>query len=451
MGDVSFQDRDKPTHLETVQKAGQGGVTKPTVTSTDLPGNADEGGKGPNALQANFQDIGSPFYSQYHAVSQPSDRPTTLSIRTQQVPVSVGAPLAHAQHGYNPTSFSMGYMAANLPAYTVPGNAVLHPQITQQLMSGVYSQQSPASLYLNPPSLQQNHNSREQYESCFVAHTSPSYTSSAQSPQMYAPTQPFIQHGMAFHQGAYNGPRPQQPYGFQDHTGVSAASYAGRFRENYGSNFSVGSASNSGRFGTHSTTESVGTQMSSFDIKSQSSIPRGPPRKPRQSGHALWVGNLPPNATVTDLKDHFSREATKDIESVKLISKSNCAFVNYRTQAACIAAMDRFHDSRFHGLRLVCRLRRGASSTTGAASVNNDASCAESQTQDPDLSTVPSTKEVPATPGQPVRQEATVRMPQKFFVLKSLTLQDLELSSRNGVWATQTHNEGKLNSAYQVG
>ena len=66
---------------------------------------------------------------------------------------------------------------------------------------------------------------------------------------------------------------------------------------------------------------------------SLNSVPRGPPRKPKQSGHALWVGNLPPGATVIDLKDHFSREATRDIESLFLISKSNCAFVNYRNPA----------------------------------------------------------------------------------------------------------------------
>src|ERR1051326_7091503 len=95
------------------------------------------------------------------------------------------------------------------------------------------------------------------------------------------------------------------------------------------------------------------------------SLPRGPPRKPKQSGHALWVGNLPPGTTVTDLKDHFSRDATRDIESLFFIAKSNCAFVNYRTEAACTAAMHRFHDSRFHGVRLVCRLRRSSTATSG--------------------------------------------------------------------------------------
>lgn len=38
----------------------------------------------------------------------------------------------------------------------------------------------------------------------------------------------------------------------------------------------------------------------------------------------------------------------------------------------------------------------------------------------------------------------------KYFIVKSLTLQDLELSIRNGIWATQSHNEDVLNKAYKV-
>jgi hypothetical protein len=38
----------------------------------------------------------------------------------------------------------------------------------------------------------------------------------------------------------------------------------------------------------------------------------------------------------------------------------------------------------------------------------------------------------------------------KFFIVKSLTVEDLELSVRNGIWATQSHNEEALNKAYQV-
>lgn len=187
------------------------------------------------------------------------------------------------------------------------------------------------------------------------------------------------------------------------------------------------------------------------------SFPRGPPRKPKQSGHALWVGNLPHAATVTDLKDHFSRDATSDIQSLFLISKSNCAFVNYRTEAACVAAMNRFHDSRFHGVRIVCRLRRGSTSTTVAENAPPTADStpdgadgvAEDGVADPVIVGGPSQAFLKAdhettSPLEPT----TIKVPEKFFIVKSLTLQDLEASVRNGIWATQSHNEATLNKAY---
>jgi RNA recognition motif-containing protein len=185
-----------------------------------------------------------------------------------------------------------------------------------------------------------------------------------------------------------------------------------------------------------------------------SSIPRGPPRKPRQSGHALWVGNLPPGTTIVDLKDHFSKDATKDIESLFLISKSNCAFVNYRTESSCADAMHRFHDSRFQGVRLVCRLRRNPAATSGVPT-------GPSATAAPRTLSISPERTPPLTEHEPEAEEikpevkhkavdGDSRVAEKFFIVKSLTLQDLELSVRNGIWATQSHNEETLNKAYEV-
>jgi len=197
------------------------------------------------------------------------------------------------------------------------------------------------------------------------------------------------------------------------------------------------------------------------------SFPRGPPRKPKQSGHALWVGNLPPAATVTDLKDHFARDATADIQSLFLISKSNCAFVNYRSENACVAAMNRFHDSRFHGVRLVCRLRRGSTTTAntspstegGPKTPENSDSVVKplskgASTDDPSDPIIVGSSPAAtpdATNTQATPKSATLtRVPEKFFVVKSLTLQDLEASVRNGIWATQSHNESTLNQAFNA-
>lgn len=186
------------------------------------------------------------------------------------------------------------------------------------------------------------------------------------------------------------------------------------------------------------------------------SSPRGPPRKPKQSGHALWIGNLPSGALVSDLKDHFSRGFKDTIESAFLISKSNCAFVNYRTEAACAAAMEKFHDSRFQNVRLVCRLRRSSAPPssgipTGPAALSP--SSAQSQTafeaitQNREIS---SRAEEQALAGPSQESTATPKVTNKYFVLKSLTVEDMELSVRNGIWATQAHNEDALNKAFEV-
>lgn len=194
----------------------------------------------------------------------------------------------------------------------------------------------------------------------------------------------------------------------------------------------------------------------SSDSSLRPSVPRGPPRKPKQSGHALWVGNLPPGTHIADLKEHFSRDATKDIESVFLISKSNCAFVNYKNETACAAAMTRFHDSRFQGVRLVCRLRRGSAATSSGTPVGPSSGPSPSEGVETRTSITGETTQEVAEPetladsiaDEELQPEAKVK--EKFFVVKSLTVEDLDMSVRNGIWATQTHNEAALNKAYEV-
>ena len=57
-----------------------------------------------------------------------------------------------------------------------------------------------------------------------------------------------------------------------------------------------------------------------------------------------------------------------------------------------------------------------------------------------------------STPAQTSDRDvkSTSASPDKYFIVKSLTLQDLELSVRNGIWATQSHNEDTLNKAFEV-
>ncbi|KAJ5355308.1 uncharacterized protein N7496_012520 [Penicillium cataractarum] len=191
--------------------------------------------------------------------------------------------------------------------------------------------------------------------------------------------------------------------------------------------------------------------LPSQSVPTAPSTPRGPPRKPKQSGHALWVGNLPPGSSVVDLKDHFSQEATNNIESVFLISKSNCAFVNYKSAAACAAALARFHDSRFQGVRLVCRLRKGFTapgSGLGLGVAGPGSRSRPEETTDPPVTAEAGPLVEAIIPG-PLADGTASRSLDRYFIVKSLTVEDLELSKQSGIWATQTHNETNLNHAFE--
>ncbi|EQL00903.1 YTH domain protein [Ophiocordyceps sinensis CO18] len=174
-------------------------------------------------------------------------------------------------------------------------------------------------------------------------------------------------------------------------------------------------------------------------------------------GHAIWIGNLPPQTDLMILVHHACKE-TEGLESLFLISKSNCAFANFKDQGTCLAAQKKLHDSKFQSVRLVSRLRKnsvegatGLTAPTGPAASTAGVPAQGDSAQDGSLSD--SRSQSPAV-GQPPKartnssSEANLEQ-DKFFILKSLTLEDLELSVRTGIWATQSHNEESLNTAFK--
>jgi len=196
------------------------------------------------------------------------------------------------------------------------------------------------------------------------------------------------------------------------------------------------------------------------------SLARGPPRKPRQTGYALWVGNLPVSVDVAALKDHFSLCCGHELESVRIIPTSNCGFVNYRTEAARNQAMLRFNNARFKGIRLVCRLRprsHGASTTGATDSLTPPPHSAADQSSDKGGAAVDDgaeaqdrTSPAPEIGRAPPTGPSGARTPRtnakfRYFILKSITVEDIKLSQNHGTWATQKHNEAALNQAFEVG
>jgi len=175
------------------------------------------------------------------------------------------------------------------------------------------------------------------------------------------------------------------------------------------------------------------------------------------TGHAIWIGNLPPQTELMNLVFHVCKEAP-GLESLFLISKSNCAFANFKDEASCTEAQGKIHDSRFQTVRLVSRLRRSSVGTAGGVAIPTGPAALSPPTKplvvsSPSQESELNDRESNEADGE-VTEDGVVKetaLPKdKFFIVKSLTVEDLELSVRNGIWATQSHNEEALNKAYQV-
>jgi hypothetical protein len=158
---------------------------------------------------------------------------------------------------------------------------------------------------------------------------------------------------------------------------------------------------------------------------------------------------------------HVCKE-TSGLESLFLISKSNCAFANFKDEQACSVAQKLLHDSKFQSARLVSRLRKGTmeglkyntaagpGSTPSTSHENSDAESAMDDVENK-VAAVNGDAVAKAASPQPARRNSQNHSHvDRFFILKSLTTEDLDLSVQSGIWATQSHNEENLNQAFQV-
>jgi len=158
-----------------------------------------------------------------------------------------------------------------------------------------------------------------------------------------------------------------------------------------------------------------------------------------------------------NLVHHVCKEA-KGLESLFLISKSNCAFANFKDEPTCVEAQQKLHDSKFQSVRLVSRLRK--STVEGAAGITaptGPSAATTPQATQEGSPVVVSSDSRKASPSTAQAAEGKAESPgdgtpqkDKYFILKSLTVEDLELSVRTGIWATQSHNEEALNKAFKV-
>ncbi|KIK69827.1 hypothetical protein GYMLUDRAFT_34236 [Collybiopsis luxurians FD-317 M1] len=213
-----------------------------------------------------------------------------------------------------------------------------------------------------------------------------------------------------------------------------------------------------------------------------------------RSEWVMWAGNVPADATHDELWRFFKQDEDEPsgVVSIFLINRSNCAFVNYETEADLHAAISKFngvplrsHDPRCP--RLVCRVRkidddlkagvggqRGVGMHTKWVREREKARGKRKATDQSDQSDLDESSSSVAALSSSVSSDderprfkashsgssgsyastnsslLTRHFPKRYFILKSLSQYDLDLSVQKNLWATQKHNEGILDQAYRT-
>ncbi|KZT73940.1 hypothetical protein DAEQUDRAFT_362059 [Daedalea quercina L-15889] len=247
----------------------------------------------------------------------------------------------------------------------------------------------------------------------------------------------------------------------------------------------------------------------------------------QRSEWVMWVGNVPSDTTHDELWRFLNHTPTPPaavasatssassagasgdtwggVISIFLISRSNCAFVNFTSEAHLLAAIRHFNGQQLRPgdprcPRLVCRVRgrdddlkagvggqRGMGlhvrwirdqkeKAVGRASGEE----VRSPTTSEPLTTPSSSPSDPApllahlnlssdeeggrghryrphphssSSGSYASTNSSILMqhfPKRYFILKSLTQKDLDISVTEGLWATQKHNELTLDQAFRT-
>ncbi|TFY77703.1 hypothetical protein EWM64_g6309 [Hericium alpestre] len=276
------------------------------------------------------------------------------------------------------------------------------------------------------------------------------------------------------------------------------------------------STSSPSALGADSADPFVASESRQAHVKRRTYHPNPPVQR---SEWVMWAGNVPSDATYDELLHFFNQprplprspanpqsSAPQEptifggVSSIFLISRSNCAFVNFESEQHLEAATTRYNgqplrpnDPRCQ--RLVCRIRKptddlrsGVGGQRGMGMhtkwVNEQKGKArQAQAQrkgeleySGSKSTASSPEEVAGRmglitlsddEGRRLRDRQSLSnssesftssnssmmgryFPQRYFILKSLTQVDLDISVKEGLWATQRHNEGILDHAYRT-
>ncbi|KAK0202148.1 YT521-B-like domain-containing protein [Desarmillaria ectypa] len=224
-----------------------------------------------------------------------------------------------------------------------------------------------------------------------------------------------------------------------------------------------------------------------------------PPEKPlvRRSYHpnppshrsewVMWVGNVPSDATHDELWRFFNQPlplqphddpGPPGVMSIFLISRSSCAFINFESEAYLHKAITRVR-RKDDDLKAGVGGQRGMGVHTKWIKEQKGKAESSEVSEPSDVDEVPtasssSSDRYPFVPSASFSSDDDARsslpknssssgsfastsssmltryFPKRYFILKSLTPEDVDISVQKGLWATQKHNEGILDQAFRT-
>ncbi|BEJ12196.1 hypothetical protein CspHIS471_0206560 [Cutaneotrichosporon sp. HIS471] len=206
----------------------------------------------------------------------------------------------------------------------------------------------------------------------------------------------------------------------------------------------------------------------------------------RRSEWVMWVGNVPSNVSHEELWRFFNTttppsaminpsEPWRGPSSIFLISRSSCAFVNFSSQADLDRAVPFFHGLSLRPWdprcpRMVCRVRHKDDDLRAGVGAQRGVGMHRAwveQHKQLDMKQSPKAQNL-ELPDHPNSQSSSSHhrssasfastnssflvhhFPKRYFILKSLSITDLEEAVQTRQWKTQRHNQPILDQAFRT-
>lgn len=178
----------------------------------------------------------------------------------------------------------------------------------------------------------------------------------------------------------------------------------------------------------------------------------GPPLKPKQTGYSLWIGNLPFDVSIFEILQIFG---FNNISSVFLIQKTFCAFVNFDSEHALNTAKDIFraNGEKIRNKKIMIKVQKQEDALPSSSSSSSSLTSSQSAMiipagSNPDQEDT--MDELTSGLSTISIQEREQNTQARFFICKSLTLDELRVSQKLGIWSTQSKNVALFNRAFQT-